>query len=93
MKIASLLIPFALLSALTAQGQLPDSFRERLAQASRENKTIQCDFTQHRQVRRMKGERSCSGPKVAARTRTPRSPANVVRLPARVVVLTPPLAL
>ena len=53
MKITSLLIPFALLSALTAQGQLPDSFRERLAQASRDNKTIQCDFTQHRQVRRM----------------------------------------
>ena len=42
MKITSLLIPFALLSALTAQGQLPDSFRERLAQASRDNKTIQC---------------------------------------------------
>ena len=56
MKITSLLIPFALLSALTAQGQLPDSFRERLAQASRDNKTIQCDFTQHRQVRRMKGD-------------------------------------
>ena len=61
MKIASLLIPFALLSALTAQGQLPDSFRERLAQASRENKTIQCDFTQHRQVRRMKGEIELKG--------------------------------
>lgn len=54
MKITSLLIPLALLSALTARGQLPDSFRERLAQASRENRTIQCDFTQHRQVRRMK---------------------------------------
>ena len=37
MKIASLLIPYALLSALTAQGQLPDSFRARLAQDSREN--------------------------------------------------------
>ena len=61
MKIASLLIPFALLSALTAQGQLPDSFRERLAQASRDNKTIQCDFTQHRQVRRMKGEIELKG--------------------------------
>ena len=61
MKITSLLIPFALLSALTAQGQLPDSFRERLAQASRENKTIQCDFTQHRQVRRMKGEIELKG--------------------------------
>ena len=61
MKIASLLIPFALLSALTAQGQLPDSFRERLAQASRENKTIQCDFTQHRQVRRRKGEIELKG--------------------------------
>ena len=45
MKITSLLIPLALLSALTAQGQLPDSFRERLAQASRENKTIQCDLS------------------------------------------------
>ena len=61
MKITSLLIPFALLSALTAQGQLPDSFRERLAQASRDNKTIQCDFTQHRQVRRMKGEIELKG--------------------------------
>ena len=61
MKITSLLIPLALLSALTAQGQLPDSFRERLAQASRENKTIQCDFTQHRQVRRMKGEIELKG--------------------------------
>ena len=61
MKITSLLIPLALLSALPAQGQLPDSFRERLAQASRENKTIQCDFTQHRQVRRMKGEIELKG--------------------------------
>ena len=61
MKITSLLIPLALLSALTAQGQLPDSFRKRLAQASRENKTIQCDFTQHRQVRRMKGEIELKG--------------------------------
>lgn len=61
MKIRSLLLPLALLSALTVRGQLPDSFRERLAQASRENRTIQCDFTQHRQVRRMKGEIELKG--------------------------------
>ena len=55
MKIASLLfIPALLLSGLTARAGLPASFKERLAEASRENRTIQCDFTQRKQVRRMK---------------------------------------
>ena len=54
MKIASLLfIPALLLSGLTARAGLPASFKERLAEASRENRTIQCDFTQRKQVRRM----------------------------------------
>ena len=51
MKIASLLfIPALLLSGLTARAGLPASFKERLAEASRENRTIQCDFTQRKQV-------------------------------------------
>ena len=50
MKIASLLfIPALLLSGLTARAGLPASFKERLAEASRENRTIQCDFTQRKQ--------------------------------------------
>ena len=62
MKIASLLfIPALLLSGLTARAGLPASFKERLAEASRENRTIQCDFTQHKQVRRMKNEIELKG--------------------------------
>ena len=62
MKIASLLfIPALLLSGLTARAGLPASFKERLAGASRENRTIQCDFTQHKQVRRMKNEIELKG--------------------------------
>ena len=52
MKIASLLfIPALLLSGLTARAGLPASFkrRSRLAEASRETRTIQCDFTQRKQ--------------------------------------------
>ena len=62
MKIASLLfIPALLLSGLTARAGLPASFKERLAEASRENRTIQCDFTQRKQVRRMKNEIELKG--------------------------------
>ena len=54
MKIASLLfIPALLLSGLTARAGLPASFKERLAEASLENRTIQFDFTQCKKVRRM----------------------------------------
>lgn len=56
-----LFIPILLLSGLTARAELPESFRERLAAASRENKTIQCDFTQRKQVRRMKNESELKG--------------------------------
>ena len=62
MKIASLLfIPALLLSGLTARAGLPASFKERLAEASRENRTIQCDFTQRKQVRRMNNEIELKG--------------------------------
>lgn len=62
MKITSLLfIPILLLSGLTARAELPASFKERLAAASSENKTIQCDFTQRKQVRRMKHETELKG--------------------------------
>ncbi len=62
MKIASLLfIPALLLSGLTARAGLPAAFKERLAEASRENRTIQCDFTQRKQVRRMKNEIELKG--------------------------------
>ena len=50
-----------LLSGLTARAGLPASFKERLAEASRENRTIQCDFTQRKQVRRMKNEIELKG--------------------------------
>ncbi|WP_276656544.1 hypothetical protein [Alistipes sp.] len=46
---------------LTARAGLPASFKERLAEASRENRTIQCDFTQRKQVRRMKNEIELKG--------------------------------
>ena len=62
MKITTLLfIPVLLLSGLTARAQLPESFKERLAAASSKNKTIQCDFTQRNQVRRMKNEVELKG--------------------------------
>lgn len=61
MKITSLVISLLLLSALTARAELPESFKERLAAASQENRTIQCDFSQRKQVRRMKNEIELKG--------------------------------
>lgn len=61
MKITSLVISLLLLSAATARAGLPESFKERLAAASQKNRTIQCDFSQRKQVRRMKNEIELKG--------------------------------